>query len=261
MKDFVGPIIGVLHIPPLPGSPKNELTFNSIIDFVLKDAEAMNAGGIDALILENFGDAPFYPGRVPAHTVAFMTALGREVKRSFDLPLGFNVLRNDAASAIAVATAVGAEFIRVNIHTGARITDQGLIEGAAYETLRYRKQLGSGVRIFADVDVKHSAAITIRPLEEEVGEVVGRACADAVIVSGLSTGRKTDPEDLRKAKEAAGAVPVYAGSGVDAETVAGVLAIADGAIVGTALKKDGITINPVDPERVLALMRRVKQGV
>src|SRR5947208_3001745 len=110
------PVIGMLHVPALPGSPRNTRGFNSIVDWVLKDAEALAAGGIDGMLLENFGDVPFYPRHVPPHTVSFLTALGREVRHRFDLPLGINVLRNDSASAMAVAAAVGAEFIRVNIH-------------------------------------------------------------------------------------------------------------------------------------------------
>src|SRR5262245_52876600 len=150
-------VIGMLHAPALPGSPRNTLSLEAIIDWVLKDADALSAGGVDALLIENFGDAPFYPAAVPPDTVTFMTRLAIEVKRRVDLPVGVNVLRNDAKSALAIAAASGAEFIRVNIHTGARLTDQGIIEGAAHETLRRRKSLGAEIRIFADVDVKHSA--------------------------------------------------------------------------------------------------------
>src|SRR5262249_62363457 len=121
------------------------------------------------------------------HTVAFMTALGREVRREFTLPLGINILRNDGESALAVAAAVSAEFIRVNVLTGARITDQGLIEGTAHDTLRYRKLLGGDVQILADVDVKHSAPVALRELKIEVEELVSRGCADAVIVTGTAT--------------------------------------------------------------------------
>jgi hypothetical protein len=254
-------VIGVLHIPALPGSPRSQLEFTSIVDWVLKDADALSSGGVDAMILENFGDAPFYPGRVPPHTVAFMAAIGREVKRSCSLPLGINVLRNDAESAIAVASAVGAEFIRVNVHTGARVTDQGLIEGRAHETLRYRKLLGSHVEIFADADVKHSAPVAARRLEEEVEELVTRGGADAVIVTGAATGKQTAIDDIRKAKAAAGSVPVFAGSGVDRETVGKVLQAADGVIVGTALKRDGVTTNEVDPGRVRAFMEAARKSV
>lgn len=249
----------MLHVPALPGSPRNELHFEKILDWVLKDADALASGGVDAFMIENFGDVPFHPHRVPPHTVAFITAISREVKRGFDLPLGINILRNDAESAIAVATAVEAQFIRVNIHIGARVTDQGLIEGTAHETLRYRKLLGSDVKIFADVDVKHSAPITPRPLQDEVEDAVSRGCADAVIVTGAATGKDTALEDLKAAKSAAGPVPVFAGSGVDARNVAEILKVADGVIVGTALKRDGITMNPVDVGRVRAFMSAVER--
>jgi membrane complex biogenesis BtpA family protein len=259
MKDSVGRIIGVLHVPALPGSPRNQLAFKDVVDWVLKDAEALAGGGVDALILENFGDVPFYPTRVPPHTVAFMTAIAGEVRRRFDLPLGINVLRNDAQSALAFASAVSAEFIRVNIHTGARVTDQGLIEGAAHETLRYRRLLNSDVKILSDVDVKHSAPVAARNLGDEVEEIVWRGNADAVIVTGAATGKQTALEDLKIAKHAAGSVPVFAGSGVNVQNVATVLEVADGVIVGTAFKHDGVTSNAVDRDRVRAFVRVVRR--
>ena len=211
------------------------------------------------MIIENFGDVPFYPGRVPPHTVGFMTALGREVTRRFDLPLGINVLRNDATSALAVAAAAGAQFIRVNIHTGARLTDQGLIQGTAHQTLRYRKLLGCDVKIFADVDVKHSAPLAVRELREEVDEIVSRSCADAIIVTGPATGSPAAIADLETSKEAAGPVPVIAGSGADLMNVAAILKVADGLIAGTAFKRDNVTTNPVDRNRVRAFMEAARK--
>ena len=249
----------MLHVPALPGSPANVLGLNAIVDWVLRDAQALADGAIDALILENFGDAPFYPRRVPPHTVAFMTALGREVRRRFDLPLGINVLRNDPASALAIATAVAAEFIRVNIHTGARLTDQGVIDGRAYHTLRYRKLLGSEVKIFADVDVKHSAPLAVRLLRDEVEEIFFRGGADVVVVTGSATGRQTSVDDLKTAKAAAGEAPVVAGSGVDLTNVAAILDAADGLIVGTAFKRDRIPTNSVAPEQVRTFMQAVRK--
>jgi membrane complex biogenesis BtpA family protein len=252
------PVLGMLHVPALPGSPLNTLPLDTIVQRVLADAETLAANGIDGWVLENFGDVPFYPRRVPPHTVAFLTMIAGEVKRRlarFALPLGINVLRNDARSAIAIASAVGAEFIRVNIHTGARVTDQGLIESTAHATLRYRKLLDGDVKIFADVDVKHSAPVAVRSLKDEVEEIVARGCADAVIVTGGATGRETALDDIRAAKEAACEAPVFAGSGVNTANVAELLTLADGLIVGTAFKKDGLTANPVDSERVAALMR------
>jgi membrane complex biogenesis BtpA family protein len=252
------PVIGMLHVPALPGSPQNRLEFDAIIDWIMTDAEALAAGGADTFILENFGDIPFYPGRVPPHTVAFMTALGCEIRRRFKHPLGINILRNDAESALAIAAATEAEFVRVNIHTGARLTDQGLIEGTAHDTLRYRKLLGCDVKILADVDVKHSAPVAVRDLSVDVEELVSRGCADAVIVTGSATGKQTALEDLKAAKRAAGNAPVFAGSGVDSTNVAAVLQIADGLIVGTAFKHDSVITNPVETERVRTFMEIVK---
>jgi uncharacterized protein len=249
------PVIGMLHVPALPGSPRNELEFPGILDWVLKDAAALAESGIDGCVIENFGDVPFYPGRVPTHILTFMTLIAAEVKRRFGLPLGVNILRNDAESAIAIAAAVDAEFIRVNIHSGARLTDQGLIEGKAHDTLRYRRFLNSKVKIFADVDSKHSAPVAVRDLKDEVDEVLSRGCADAVIVTGAATGRQTSLDDLRQAKQAAGDAPVLAGSGVEAQSVAEILSIADGVIVGTSIKENAVTTNPIDVGRVRALMK------
>src|SRR5262245_31454411 len=148
------PIVGMLHAPPLPGSPRCTGNWDSIIRTVLVDAETLVDAGFHALLLENFGDAPFSPRRVPAETVAAMTRLAAEVARRFTVPLGINVLRNDGESALAIAAAVGAAFIRVNVLCGARVTDQGLIAGIAHDLLRLRRHLGAdAVQVLADVDV------------------------------------------------------------------------------------------------------------
>jgi uncharacterized protein len=254
------PVIGMLHIPALPGSPRNALGLDAIADRVLADAEALNAGGIDGLMIENFGDVPFYPNHVPPHTVAFMTRLALEVKRRFNLPLGINVLRNDGRAALAVAMAAGARFIRVNVYTGARLTDQGVIHGTAHEILRYRKLLGCDVKVYADVDVKHSAPLAVRKLEDDVADIVSRGCADAVIVTGSATGSPTSVEDLQVAKEAAAPAPVIAASGVDLQNAAAILKVADGLIVGTSFKRDNVTTNPVDINRARAFMEAVRRA-
>lgn len=248
----------MLHVPALPGSPANSQDFPALRDRVLQDAGALAGGGVDGLILENLGDAPFYPGRVPPHTVAFLAVLGHEVRTRFPLPLGINVLRNDAASALAVSVAVGAQFLRVNIYTGARLTDQGLIQGEAHELLRYRKLLGAAVQVFADVAVKHSAPLAVRDLGEEVEDTVARGRADAIIVSGAATGKATCVEDIRIAKEAAGRTPVFVGSGVSLTNIAAMLRHADGLIVGSAFQENGLAGQPVDPARVRALIEAAR---
>jgi len=252
-------VIGMLHLPPLPGSPRNSLSTTKIRDLLLRDVEALDKGGMHGLMIENFGDVPFYPGRVPAHVVAQITAMAAEVKRASSLPLGINVLRNDGQSALAVAHAVGAEFVRINVLCGARVTDQGTLQGIAHDVLRDRVMLGAqNIRIFADVDVKHSAPLAARPLKDEVDDLLERALADAVIVSGAGTGKPTDPAKVAEVKKFAGDAPVFIGSGANAGTIAELLPHADGFIVGTALKKGGVANSAVDLSRVKELMRRVR---
>lgn len=259
MIDLFGvpkPLIGMLHAPPLPGAPGYRGDFQAVCDAVLRDAETLVEGGMHGLLLENFGDAPFYPGQVPAHVVASMTALAVEVRKRFAVPLGLNVLRNDGRSALAVAYAAGAEFIRVNVLCSARVTDQGLIQGIAHELLRDRAMLGArSIRIFADVDVKHSAPLGLRPIEDEARETLERGGADGLIVSGAATGQPTDVAQLSQVKRVAADAPVLVGSGITPDSLAHFLPYADGFIVGTAIKRDGLTTNPVDPSRVRALVR------
>jgi len=257
----VKPVIGMLHAPPLPGAPRCRSALDELITHVMADAEALVAGGVDGLVLENFGDTPFFGSRVPPWTVSHLACIAREVRRSFDIPVGINVLRNDALAALGVALAAGARFIRVNVLCGVRATDQGIIEGQAAELLRARAALGAEhIRIFADVNVKHSAPLgPPRPVQAEVSDLIERGGAEAVIVSGSGTGADVDIDELRAVREAAGEVPVLIGSGTRPETVAALGKVADGFIVGTALKRDGVSAAPVDPRRVSALMDAVRK--
>ncbi len=249
------PVIGMLHAPPLPGSPEYEGDMVSIRQSVLRDAEALVEGGVDGLMLENFGDSPFYPDRVPAITVAAMTSLASDLRWRFDVPLGINVLRNDGRSALAVAAACGASFIRVNVLCGARVADQGLLQGIAHDLLRERASLrASSIQIWADVDVKHSAAFAERPLADEVQDLIERGKADAVIVSGSATGQPVDLGTLSIVKDAARSTPVLVGSGVNSESIHLMLPYASGVIVGSSLKQDGSVWKPVDVSRVKPLV-------
>jgi membrane complex biogenesis BtpA family protein len=187
-----------------------------------------------------------------------MSVIAHEVKSRFRLPMGLNVLRNDGIGSVAVAAATGAEFIRINVYTGARITDQGIVQGQAHRILRMRKILNAQCRILADVAVKHSSPLGPRSLEDEVSDTVHRGGADAIIVSGSATGKPASIEDLRTTKAAAGATSVFLGSGAGEPGLEETLRYADGIIVGTAIKRDGIVTNPVDPERVKSFMTRVK---
>ena len=251
----------MVHLGPLPGAP-NARPLEETLRRALVDAEVLAAAGFDGVFVENYGDVPFHPGAVPDVTVAAMTRVASDLRRLLParVALGVNVLRNDARAALAVATAAGASAIRVNVHTGARVTDQGLIQGRAWETLRLRSAWGADVAVWADVAVKHSTSLgPPRPAVEEVGDLVHRGLADAVIVTGSGTGRPVSRALLAEVAVAAGTVPVYVGSGATGETVADLLETAHGAIVGTALKVDGVTTAPVDPDRAQAFAAVAKR--
>ncbi|MBK8255408.1 MAG: BtpA/SgcQ family protein [Polyangiaceae bacterium] len=241
-------LIGVIHLPPLPGSPRFEGDLASIAKRASAEAALLEAAGFDAVMIENFGDAPFLPGRVEAVTVAAMTACGLAVReRAPKLALGINVLRNDAESALAVASCTQATMVRVNVHSGARVTDQGVIEGSAHATLRLRRALGGvHIKLLCDVDVKHSAPITPRPIEEEAEEVAARGLADAVLVTGTGTGRGVDTGDLERVQKVVH-VPTLVASGATIDTLAA-LRRAHGVIVGTALRASGRAGDPIDAQ-------------
>lgn len=243
-------LIGMLHLPALPGSPGFSGDLKSLYHFVRRDAEALTEAGFSQLMIENFGDSPFFPDRVPPATLTHMTALAQMVRSEFGAEIGINVLRNDGCGALAVAHAAGASFIRVNVLCGARLTDQGIVSGIAHDLLRLRATLGAeSIRILADVDVKHSAPLADRPIEEEVEEVIGRGGANAVIVSGEATGRAIDPGHLERVLGVAGQTPVLIGSGATEANAATLCSQAAGLIVGSALKVDQVVTAPVDSER------------
>ncbi|MFT5476812.1 MAG: membrane complex biogenesis BtpA family protein, partial [Planctomycetota bacterium] len=209
--------VGVVHLLPLPGAPRHAGGFEPVLERARSDAAALCAGGCDALIVENFGDVPFFAGRVPAETVAAMTLAVAEVRRvAPHVLVGVNVLRNDARSALGICAASGAEFIRVNVHTGAAVTDQGLISGQAADTLRERARLAPGVKILADVHVKHATPMGSESLVQAAQDTLLRGLADALIVSGAATGEAPAGASVRTLRAAVDG-PLLLGSGLDLE--------------------------------------------
>lgn len=245
------PVIGVLHLPPLPGSPKYDGDPGAILDRALSDATAMVEGGVDSILLENYGDTPFHPKRVPAETVAWMTRIGSRLRDRFSIPLGVCVLRNDGRSALAIAHSIDAHFIRVCILAFPRVTDQGIIDGIACELLRDRARLHSSIKIFADVDIKHSYPLGYgHAIQAEAADLVSRSHADALIVTGAATSAPIDSAQFAKVRDSAD-VPVLVGSGVTSQNIAVLLKEASGVIVGSAFKKpDG----GVDVDRVRSIV-------
>jgi membrane complex biogenesis BtpA family protein len=229
-----------------------------VYDRALAEADIFNRCGVDGLIVENFRDKPFYPGRVPAETVASLAVVTREIGRLVSLPVGVNALRNDGEAALAAATAAGAHFIRVNVHMGAVVSEQGIIQGMSHETLRLRAALKSNVLIFADVGVKHAAPLADRGLAAETRDLAERGLVDAIIVSGELTGSETKAEDVDVVRVHT-SLPLLIGSGASPENIHKVFGKVEGFIVGSYFKKEGKGNNFVEEERVRKFVSRLKE--
>ena len=249
--------IGVIHLQPLPGSPGWHGNIDRVINHAVADAVALSRGGAHALFIENFGDIPFSKEPVGPETVAGMCRVATAIRERVKLPFGFNVLRNDARAALALCAACGGSFIRVNVHTGAMVTDQGVIEGNAHETVRYRRTVAPLTQIFADVHVKHATPLGNGDIEASAVDTLQRGLADALIVSGTGTGEATDLGELERVRRAAPKARILIGSGVTRDNVKDYLQYADGVIVGSSLKFQGRVRNHVDAKRVSALVKLV----
>ncbi|MBY0359513.1 MAG: BtpA/SgcQ family protein [Candidatus Obscuribacterales bacterium] len=256
------PVIGVIHLLPLPGSSRYDGNLEAVLARAEQEAASLASGGVHGIIIENFFDAPFVKNRIDTATACAMTLAAQKVKAISKLPLGINALRNDGHSAMAIATAAGAQFIRVNVFTGAMLTDQGIIEGEAHELMLYRRLLGADrqIKIFADVMVKHAVPLGIgTDIKQSAKDAVMRGGADALVISGIATGSAPDDKDLKAVREALPKVPIFIGSGSGKENAGSLLATADGLIVASSLKRQGILENPVDVERVRSLVSTVQE--
>jgi len=247
-------LFGVVHLPALPGAPMGNAGLSKVLERAVADAEALVEGGCDGLVVENFGDSPFAKGSVEPITVAAMTRVALAVREAAPhVALGINVLRNDGVSALSIAAAVGAQFVRVNVLSGAMVTDQGVIEGCARELLMARSRFGGDVQIMADVIVKHAQPLGGGTLEQAAADTWSRGGADALVLTGDGTGLPTQVDHLERAREMAPGAPIWAGSGVTPENAAAMARCVDGAIVGTWLHQEGRIGRPIDLARVKVL--------
>jgi len=251
-------LIGVVHAMPLPGSSRWGGEFGAVVEAAMADARALEEAGFDGLIVENYGDEPFAREFAGRGAVAGLAAIAARIADSIELPLGVNVLRNDALSAVAIAAAVGARFIRVNVHTGAAVTDQGLVQGEARATLAAIRDTAPGLAVFADVAVKHAVSLGAVPVGQAARDAVERGRADALIVTGVATGAKASLDDARSVAEAVPGTPVLIGSGVTAETAASILGAADGIIVGSDLMERGRAGSRIEPSRARAFVEAAR---
>lgn len=249
------PVVGMIHLMPLPGSPGFQGSMEQVLEKALEEAETLTEGGLSGILVENFGDTPFFPARVPPETVASMAVVVRGVTESTSVPVGVNVLRNDAEAALAVAVAGGGRFIRVNVHVGTMFTDQGILSGEAFRTIRKREALGQSIPILADVLVKHATPPPGLTLESAARDCWFRGKADALILTGSETGKPIDMDSVSRVRKTLPASSkIWVGSGSSPETVSSLLGSADGIIVGTALQKGGVAGGGVERDRVRAFM-------
>ncbi len=260
------PVIGMVHLWPLPGAPGyTGYGMRTVIEHALRDAEALVAGGVDGLMVENMWDLPYFVGHdVQPEAMTAQAVAAAEVVKNFPLPVGINVIHNGGVICLSIAVAAGARFIRVCILTGSRLWDTGELDhGCAAELVRKRKELHADhIQIFADVDKKHSIRFPGLDLETHI-EWTEYYGADALIVSGRMTGSAPDVEKVREARQYA-TRPILIGSGSNAQNVAAFLEYADGIIVGSSLKVDGAPEKPVEAQRVRQFMdsvRRVREAL
>ena len=246
---------------PLPTSPRWGGSLKAVIERAEQEAVALASGGVHGLIIENFFDSPFSKDSVDPAVVSAMSLTVQRLMNLVTLPVGINVLRNDALSAMAIASCVDAHFIRVNVLTGVMATDQGLIEGQAHQLLRYRRELGSDVKILADVLVKHARPLGSPNLTTAVQETIQRGLADGVILSGWATGSPPSLEDLELASAAAEGTPVFIGSGANWENIPRLIQAADGVIVSSSLKRRGKIDQPIDPIRVSQFVEAMDRAI
>jgi len=253
-------IVGMVHCLPLPGTLLYGGDMEAVCRRALADAAVLQAAGADAVIVENTNDKPF-TARLEPEQLAALAAVTRLVVEKIELPVGVGASFNDGVAGISIACASGASFIRSPVFVDTmQVTGLGVISPCAKEVLRFRRMLGAEhIRIWADVQVKHSHPVLPEISLEESAVTAWEYGADVLIATGLSTGMETPLETVKRIKKAV-PVPVVVGSGFRIQNAAEQLSTADGAIVGTAMKKDGNTLGPIDPELSRALMDAVRKA-
>jgi len=255
----VKPVIGVIHVGALPGTPRSSQTVAELIASAKYEAQLYRECGVDGVMIENMHDVPYMRGEVGPEIVAAMTAIATEVKRECGLPVGVQVLAGANIEAMAVAHAANLDFIRAEGYAYAHVADEGLIQASAAKLLRYRRMIGAThVQVWTDVKKKHAAhAITADVSLGETAETVEFMGADCVIVTGSATGKPPSIADIREAKRHC-KLPVYLGSGITQKNIAEFYDEADGFIIGSTFKLDGLWSNTVDPARVTSLLNTMK---
>ena len=248
-------LIGVVHVQALPGTPASKLDVSTISSIAVDEARTYQDAGFDAVMIENTHDRPYLKASAGPEIVAGMSVVGSEVRRAVDLPIGVQVLAGANTAGLAVALACSASFVRVEGFVFAHIADEGLIEASAGALLRYRRAIDAGsIRVFADIKKKHSAHMITADVDiAETAKAAEFFMVDGVIVSGVSTGEPTNPDEVASVS-AAVSIPTLVGSGITPENIRN-YPTADALIVGSWIKEGGLWSNPIDPKRAKELVK------
>ena len=251
-------LIGVVHLKSLPGSPSNILKLDEIINIAQQDYNTLKEGGISGVIFENFGDTPFVKDDISKRTLVSFTTVLNNIELNKELSHGINVLRNDGISALSIAEAIEADFIRINVLNNTMFTDQGIIEGKANEIISFKNSLNKDIKIYADVFVKHATPVPGSSIENHAEELLLRAGADKIILTGSGTGKEINFDELAVISKIATPENLVIGSGLNENNIDLIKKYANFSIVGTSLKKDAKVENEVDLERVINLVKKAK---
>lgn len=251
-------IIGVVHLKALPGSPLYANNIEQIYQNAIEDAKALENGGVDSIIFENFGDTPFVKDSISKLTISHFVSIVNDVKRNIDITVGINVLRNDGEAAISIASATGSSFVRINILSGTMYTDQGIIEGKAHEILKLKKSIENEIEVYADVFVKHAVPPSGYTIENQTEELLYRAGADKIIITGDGTGKEIDYSQLIKLREIVPKGKLVIGSGVNEQNIREYKGIADILIIGTNFKINQDVNKSVDEESVKKIVQMIQ---
>ena len=252
-------VYGVVHLKSLPGSPENYLSLDEIIELAQEDVNNLVFGGVDGIIIENFGDTPFVKDDISKRTLASFTTVVKNIEYDREIKVGINVLRNDGIAALSIAEATKADFVRINVLNNVMMfTDQGIIEGKAHEIAEFRNSLNKEIEIYADVFVKHAVPPEGSKIENHTEELIHRAGADVVIVTGDGTGHEINIEDLNKVRDIVPQGKLAIGSGVNEENIEDYTGLADILIVGTNFKVDQDVSKRVDQRSVEQLIQMIK---
>ncbi len=247
------PIIGMVHLEPLPDSPGYR-SMDEVEESAVTDAVRLADGGVDGLLVENYGDRPFKK-EISSLTLSALTSVLKEVQNEVDIPMGLNVLRNDWRAALSISNVLDLSYVRINVFIGVTHTPAGTIEGEAPDIQRYKTKNNIGSSIWADIDVKHGRSVYPKDPGEGALEASERGLADALILSGKRTGKPPSVKDLETVADAVDE-PILIGSGLNYQNMEELLQKADGAIVGSHFKKGGKTRNQVKPGRVERLIEK-----